>query len=348
MASYPTLSVIIPVHNGEKHIKKCLDALIASSYPLFEIIVVDDSSTDDSAKIAKQGMITILQLPIQSGTAAARNFGAQHAQGKILLFVDSDVIVRRESISLIAAKLQHHPEIAAVFGSYDDEPTEANFISQYKNMFHHFNHQHSDTEAFTFWAGCGAIRKKVFEEIGGFDQKRYTKPSIEDIELGYRIRKEGYRILLDKNLQVKHLKRWEFLSMLRTDIFQRAIPWANLILKTKAVPKDLNLKLSHKISSLSVALLILIMPSLFLIHTKFYNIPVPQIAGFLSLIILTNILILNQKLYNFYTRKRGIIFTIKAIPFHILYYLYSGVSFVFCWIVYKISLFCPLYHSSKG
>ena len=98
--------------------------------------------------------------------------------------------MRRESISLIAAKLQRYPEIAAVFGSYDDEPAEVNFISQYRNMFHHFHHQHSDMEAFTFWAGCGAIKKSIFDEIGGFDQKRYTKPSIEDIELGYRIRKK--------------------------------------------------------------------------------------------------------------------------------------------------------------
>ncbi|HHT9138133.1 MAG TPA: glycosyltransferase family 2 protein [Candidatus Wunengus sp. YC60] len=345
MVSHLTVSVIIPVHNGENHIEKCLDALIASSYPPFEIIVVDDCSTDDTAKIAKQRRITILQLPIQSGTAAARNFGAQHAEGEVLFFIDSDVIVRRETIALVADCLQNHPEIAAVFGSYDDEPAEANFISQYRNMLHHFHHQHSDTEAFTFWAGCGAIRKKVFGEIGGFDQIRYVKPSIEDIELGYRIRKEGYRILLDKDLQVKHLKRWEFLSLLRTDIFQRAIPWSNLILKTKSIPKDLNLKLSHKISSISVALLILIMPSLFLTHTKFYNIHVPHITSFFLLIILTNLLILNRKLYSFYTQKVGTIFTIKAIPLHILYYLYSGVSFVFCWIVYKISISGLFYHS---
>ena len=343
----PLLSVIIPVHNGGKYIEKCLDALIASSYSPIEIVVVDDGSTDDTGLLSRQKGATVFRLPKQSGPASARNFGAQHADGEILLFIDSDVVVRRESISLIAAKLQRYPEIAAVFGSYDDEPAEVNFISQYRNMFHHFHHQHSDMEAFTFWAGCGAIKKSIFDEIGGFDQKRYTKPSIEDIELGYRIRKKGYRILLDKDLQVKHLKRWEFLSMLRADIFQRAIPWSHLILETKFLPKNLNLKLSHKISSILVALLFLLMPSLFLTHTKFYNIPVPHIAGFFSLILFTNFFILNRKLYSFYTKKRGIIFTIKVIPLHILYYLYSGVSFVSCWIVYKIPIFESFNHPEK-
>ena len=178
ITNQPLLSVIIPVHNGEKHIEKCLDALIASSYSPIEIIVVDDGSTDDTGPLSRHKGVTVFRLPKQSGPASARNFGAQHAHGKILLFIDSDVIVRRESISLIAAKLQQYPEIAAVFGSYDDEPAEANFISQYRNMFHHFHHQHSDKEAFTFWAGCGAIRKKVFDEIRGFDQKCHTTPSI--------------------------------------------------------------------------------------------------------------------------------------------------------------------------
>ena len=335
----PLLSVIIPVHNGGKYIEKCLDALIASSYSPIEIVVVDDGSTDDTGLLSRQKGATVFRLPKQSGPASARNFGAQHADGEILLFIDSDVVVRRESISLIAAKLQRHPEIAAVFGSYDDEPAEVNFISQYRNMFHHFHHQHSDMEAFTFWAGCGAIKKSIFDEIGGFDQKRYTRPSIEDIELGYRIRKKGYRILLDKDLQVKHLKRWDFLSMLRTDIFQRAIPWSRLILETKFLPKNLNLKLSHKISSILVALLFLLMPPLFLTHTKVYNMHIPHIAGFFLLILFVNFLILNRKLYRFYTKKRGMLFTIKVIPLHVLYYLYSGTSFVSCWVVYKISNF---------
>ena len=211
-------------------------------------------------------------------------------------------------------------------------------------MFHHFHHQHSSGEAFTFWAGCGAIKKSIFDEIGGFDQKRYTKPSIEDIELGYRISKKGYRILLEKDLLVKHLKRWEFLSMLRVDIFQRAIPWSHLILETKFLPKDLNLKLSHKISSISVALMILVIPFLFFGHTKFYEIPIAATAGFFLSVLFVNFLILNRELYSFYVHRKGLRFMVQVIPLHLLYYLYSGMSFVVCWISYRFSIPGSLYH----
>ncbi len=344
MSNQPFVSVIIPVHNGRRHIERCLDALIASSYSSFEIIMVDDCSTDESVAIARQKEITVLQLSERSGPAVARNYGAQHARGEILLFIDSDVVVRRETISSVVATFQYNADVVAVFGSYDDDPAEGNFISQYRNLFHHFHHQNSDTNAFTFWAGCGAIRKKVFEEMGGFDQKKYTKPSIEDIELGYRIRKKGYRILLDKGLQVKHLKRWEFLSMLRTDIFQRAIPWSRLILETKFMPKDLNLQMAHKTSSISVALMIMMIAILLFGHTKFYDIPVVPTAGLFLSILFVNFLILNQELYGFYALRKGLRFMVQVIPLHLLYYLYSGISFVVCWISYRISVFEPLYH----
>ena len=344
MSKQPLVSAIVPVHNAGKHIEMCMDALIASSYPSFEIIMVDDCSTDDSVEIARQKGITILRLSRQSGPAAARNFGALHARGEIFLFIDSDVTVRPDTISLVVSNFQHNPDITAVFGSYDDEPREENFISQYRNLFHHFHHQHSDTEAFTFWAGCGAIRKKVFEEMGGFDQKRYTKPSIEDIELGHRISKKGYRILLDRDLQVKHLKRWKFLSMLWTDIFRRAVPWSRLILETKFMPKDLNLQMSHKASSISVALMILVIPFLFFGHTKFYEIPIATIASLFLSILFVNFLLLNRELYSFYVQKKGLRFMVRVIPLHLLYYLYSGMSFVACWIPYKISILEPLYN----
>ncbi len=347
MTKQPFVSVIVPVFNAVGYIGRCLDALIASSYPSFELIMVDDCSTDDSAEIARQKGTTVLQLSRQSGPAAARNFGALHAQGEIILFIDSDVIVRRETIALAVNDFQNNPDIVAVFGSYDDKPQEENFMSQYRNLFHHFNHQHSDTEAHTFWAGCGAIRKKVFEEMDGFNKERYTKPSIEDIELGSRIHKKGYRIILNRGLQVKHLKRWKFFSVLRTDIFQRAIPWSRLILETKFMPNDLNLQISHKISSLSVGLMILVIPFLLLGNTQFYNIPVGPIAALLFSTLFVSFLILNRKLYSFFAKKKGIIFMIQVIPLHLLYYLYSGMSFVACWVSYRFSIPGSLYHMAE-
>lgn len=336
MNSQPVVSVIVPVHNGSAHITRCLDALASSSYSSFEIIVVDDCSTDDTVSKAGGMGVNVLRLQKQAGPGAARHFGVQHARGEILLFVDSDITVRKETITRVVDDFKRNPDIVALFGSYDDDPGESDFISQYKNLFHHFHHQQADSEAFSFWAGCGAILKKVYLEMGGFDVKRYEKPSIEDIELGYRISKKGYRIILDKELQVKHLKRWNLSSLIRTDIFQRAIPWSRLILETKFMPKDLNLKVSHRISSLSTFLMTLLIPLIVLGNMKYQDMSVNVISGQIFVILFITFLIINRDLYKFYLRNRGLMFTVKVIPFHILYFLYSGISFIYCWIRYRI------------
>ena len=113
--------------------------------------------------------------------------------------------VRSDTIARIRRRFEMDPRLDALIGSYDDEPASAGFASQYKNLLHHFVHQHGREEAATFWTGCGAIRREVFAAAGGFDES-YTRPCIEDIELGHRLRQRGRRIVLDPALQVKHLK----------------------------------------------------------------------------------------------------------------------------------------------
>ena len=336
MNSEPIVSVIVPIHNGSEHFTKCLDALVSSSYLRYEIILVDDCSTDGTVSMAKQRGFNILTLQNRSGPAAARNFGARHARGEILLFVDSDITIRKETIASVVENFKLNPDIVSLFGSYDDRPAECNFISQYKNLFHHFHHQHANSEASTFWTGCGAILKKIYDELGGFDSSRYEEPSIEDIEFGYRIRMKGHKILLDKKLQVKHLKRWTLLSLLRADIFKRAIPWSQLILETKFLPKDLNLKLSDRLSSLCVFLMTLLLPFSILQITKNQNFYVNIGISLMLLILFLSYLLFNKELYKFFLKKKGLAFALKVIPFHILYYLYSGISFIYCWIKIRI------------
>lgn len=324
MDRQPFISIIIPVYNGTKFLNQCLEALSASSYSSYEVIVVDDASTDDSAEIARGKGVTVLQLPRQSGPAAARNYGAQQAKGDILFFVDSDVLVQRGTVARVAADFQQNPDIAAVFGSYDDSPAEHNFLSQYKNLLHHFVHQQSSREAATFWAGCGAIRREVFQEVGGFDQKRYARPSIEDIELGYRMRRMGYRIMLDKHLQAKHLKQWRFGSLLRADILYRAVPWTQLILESREMLEDLNLRISHRVSAGLVGLSVAIFP---------FSLFKPQLLYSISFF-LAIVVVLNYELYRFFLSRKGLRFVALAIPSHLFYYFYSGVTFVLFWSVH--------------
>lgn len=335
LRTQPFISVIVPVHNGGEYLSQCLDALLASSYQSYEIIVVDDASTDDSAEISRKKGAFVFQLPHQSGPATARNFGAAKARGDTLLFVDSDVLVQRDTIARVASDFMNNPDISAVFGSYDDSPSAPDFLSQFRNLLHHFIHQNSNKEADTFWAGCGAIQQAVFCQLHGFNENRYSKPSIEDIELGFRMRKMGYRILLDNEIQVKHLKNWKWRSMLRTDIFQRAVPWSQLILEGNLLPRDLNLQISHRISALLVGLLVLLLPFIFLDILGLFGIVESQVLFILFLALLVTLLILNRNLYAFFLRKRGVKFMVFAIPMHFLYYFYSSLSFGVCWILHK-------------
>ena len=230
MQAHPvSLSIIVPVYNNSRDLKECLSAIKAASSPNTEIIVVDDGSTDDTFSTASRFGVRTLQLAKNSGVAAARNYGARHAQGEILFFVDADVVIPLGAVKRVIEVFEENPALTAVFGSYDAQPRAKGTVSQYRNLLHHFVHQKGNTEASTFWAGCGAVRRRAFENIGGFDERRYRHPSIEDIELGYRLRQAGHRIFLDKSLQVTHLKQWTISSIIRTDITRRAVPWARLI-----------------------------------------------------------------------------------------------------------------------
>lgn len=329
------ISVIIPVHNGGRFLNHCLSALLASSYQSYEIIVVDDASTDGRIELSQRKDVRVFHLAHQSGPAAARNFGAQQAHGEVLFFVDADVVVKSDTLARVARDFLKNSHISAVFGSYDEDPAEKNFISQYKNLYHHFVHQQSNSDAQTFWAGCGAIRREVFSAVGGFDQAQYTKPAIEDIELGYRMRGMGYQILLDKQLQVKHLKHWRLGSLVRADIFYRAVPWSKLMLKNREIINDLNLQIRDRISAgLAGLLLVTLAASPFK----------PQLL-FAAPLLIALIIALNLKLYSFFMNRRGLKFAVLVFPLQLLYYLYSSVAFVLCWCRHIIStMFRPSYN----
>jgi hypothetical protein len=139
-------------------------------------------------------------------------------------------------------------------------------LSQYKNLFHHFVHQQAKEDGGSFWRCCGAIAGE-FLEVGGFDTQRFPRPSIEEIELGRRLKAAGHTILVNKTLQVKHLKRWTLTSIIKTDVFDRAIPWTQLIIAERNIPNDLNLEASQRWSALFTGFLLMFMAASALFHS---------------------------------------------------------------------------------
>jgi len=241
---------------------------------------------------------------------------AGQARGAVLFFVDADVRLEPDAISRVQAEFQADPLLAALCGSYDEAPGAQNFVSQYKNLLHHFVHQESAAEGTSFWAGCGAIRRDIFQRVGGFNV-RYRRPSIEDIELGYRLRKAGYHTRLVKSLQVSHLKRWTLRSLLDSDVRDRALPWTRLILSEREMPADLNLKWPHRLSALCACVMV---PAF--ACAPFFPSTLAPAAVCAALLLL-----LNWKLYAFFAARRGILFALAAIPLHWFYYVYSTLAF---------------------
>lgn len=311
-----TISVVIPVHRGGPDFQRCLSALTRAVPPPGEIIVVANGDTDGSGQIAEESGARVLRVAAPCGPAQARNLGARSARGEILFFVDADVAIPMDAMHRMASAFTREPGVAAVIGSYDDEPAAPNFLSQYKNLFHHYVHQTAREEASTFWGACGAMRREVFLALGGFDET-YRDPSVEDIELGYRLKQAGLKIRLDKALQVKHLKRWAAGSLLKTDFLHRALPWSELILRDRRFVNDLNLRHSSRVS------VILTFGLLAALVGAWWGGGFLALAGALGV----SLLALNLPLYRFFHRKRGLRFALQTIPWHWLYYLYSGLAF---------------------
>ena len=226
----------MPAHQAAHHLPASLGALASSdlSPEQWEVIVVDDASRDDTALVAARFADTVHRLTgPPAGPGKARNAGAALARGTWLVFIDADVVVHRDTLRKFADAGARDPGVVAVFGAYDSRPMARGVITEYRNLLHRYVHLQGSGDAETFWAGCGAVRRDWFLEAGGFDVEKYPRPQIEDIELGYRLRDRGGRIVLDPDIQATHLKRWTLAGMLRTDIRDRGIPWMRLLLERR-------------------------------------------------------------------------------------------------------------------
>lgn len=318
MGSFPLVSIITPVYNGGEDFVDCISALAQFKPGDWELMVVDDGSTDSSASVAKAAGAQVLSSGGRLGPGGARNFGAQHAKGEYICFIDADCQVNQFTFGNIADEINDFPEIAAFFGSYDDAPKAPGLIAQYKNLYHRYVHQCANEEAATFWAGCGIVRRSTFLSLGGFDTERFRRPSVEDIDLGYRIKQAGGRIRVAKFVQVKHYKAWNLYSLVKTDVFDRGIPWTRLLLANPSCKmNDLNLRSSQRASALAVLGMLAGLASG--IGHPALLLAVPVLAAVL--------LILNRDLYHYFHQYRGRNFMLAVIPMHCLYYLYAMAGF---------------------
>lgn len=312
----PKLSVVIPCYNSAAELKECLRALERAGMQDAECIVVDDGSTDGTREVVLEARFPQLLLMGQRrGSAAARNAGARAATGDVLVFLDADTTVHKDTLSKIAAAFVDDAGLGAVIGRYDDAPSAGGFYSQYRNLLHSHVHATSPRQGCTFWTGCGAIRREIFIAQGGFEESPHH---IDDVEFGAKAARAGVRIELRPDIQVKHLKQWTFVSTLRTDLFLRGIPWTVLILQDGRMPDVLNVSYPNRFS---VALTWL---AAVLLATGMLA-PVWVLA---ALACIATTLCVNRKFYRFLRHAGGTAFAVRGAAAHLLHFLVCGAAFV--------------------
>jgi len=309
-----SVSIIIPVRDFAAGLGACVAAAMAQDPPALEVLVSDDGSVDGSGDIARAHGASVARSETSKGAAEARNAGARRARGDILLFLDADVVAPPDTLGRVARMLSEPAGPVAVFGSYDAEPPAPGQVSQFRNLLHHYTHQHAAPEATTFWAGCGAIRRDIFESLGGFSSEWN---GIEDIELGYRLRTGDHRVRLDRDLQVTHLKRWTLRSMLSTDFSLRALQWSRLIRSRDFAPDDLNVSTSQRISVVLSAVAAMAFAAAIL----------EPWALIIALVALSGLIVLNRDLYRFLAESRGVWFAICSLPLHFCYFVTAGLGY---------------------
>ena len=280
------LAAVIPATHSPSTLPRCLAAVRAADEPPDELVVVEE--------------------PRYAGPAHARNLGVSRTTADVVVFVDSDVIVARDAFRRVRARFREDPSLTAVFGSYDDTVATKSLTARFRNLLHHHVHTRSAGPATTFWAGLGAVRRDTFERVGGFDEARYDRPSIEDVELGLRLAAGGAGILLDPQIRGTHLKEWTLEQMLRTDFADRGIPWIHLLLARREVPTTLNLgwrERASAVTSLLSAVLVL----------RGRILAAAASAGAL--------MALNRPFYEVLRRRLGWQDALRCVPLHVAHHL---------------------------
>lgn len=197
------VSVIIPAHNAGATISACIRALQAQQdvpHP-YEIIVVDDGSSDATPELAQQSSVRLLRSQERRGAAAARNLGIQVARGDIVCFTDADCAPQPEWLAQLIDPLQRNPQIAGAKGIYATRQQEivARFVQiEYEDKYDRLRKQPRIDFIDTYSA---AYRRQVLLDNGGFDERIFF---VEDQELSFRLAARGYQMIFQPSAVVYH------------------------------------------------------------------------------------------------------------------------------------------------
>lgn len=303
----PLVSIIVPVKNGACTLDTCLRAIHSSHYKNVEVIVVDDHSTDDTVQIAKSCDSTVLELTEGHGANFARNLGAKHAEGEVLLFIDSDVIVQRDTILSIVENLEENG-LDAVVGLYTTKHRHETFVSQYKNLWVRYSYLKSPPAIDWLFGAISGIKREAFEKLGGFDVDLMAHRGSDDLELGKRFARNKLSIMLNMDIEVEHLKNYTLWGLIKNE-FHRSIGLAELATKLGETPRSLTRGFVNVYPSFVIST-VLVVPVLLLV----LGAALKLVPAWLAIAAAGLYLVLNARFLNYLEQVRGLFAMIVMIP----------------------------------
>ena len=323
----PGYSLIIPVYNGTKTLPDTINSVIRLEGANYEVIVVDDASTDNTVEIAANAGARVVKLNSNSGPATARNRGAQEAKYDKIVFTDSDVLVSK---NLLQQLENHFQQSGAdcVQGIFSEVCPFANFCSQYKNLYNRYVLSQLPDWINTTYTSLTAVKTNAFLQCGGFDEN-IRGASVEDRTLGRNLIRSGFKIWLARDIEVLHNKKLTFRGFLRNQ-YRRSRDLIKLLLrnreeKQKSAAPIISEKGRFGTNSLAAMLRIpLIYLILFFIGVMAFTMNPEWLLFVAPMFVIYAYLIDAWMKYLF--RYRGFIFTLKGAGLNMIDAIWSGLG----------------------
>ncbi len=245
------LSIIIPAFQAEADLPVVLGSIVEPAGHEVELIVVDDSSSDRTAAVAREAGCVVVELAQNSGPAAARNAGAEAASGEILVFVDADVELYPNTLTGIVAAFESHTDCAAVVGNLSTDLPPSGVLSRYKNLYTHYSFKDAGPWISVTFTSLTAVRAEAFSQCGGMPD---IHPN-EDRAFGIALTRDGHRIRFEPSLVVRHHHQYGLREFIEME-FQRGRNVFQLKLEARfsdAGPMDEHVPSPFSVAALCVA-----------------------------------------------------------------------------------------------
>lgn len=230
----PFISIVIPVHNGATTIDRCLAAATSVDYPNFEVVVVDDGSTDGTAELVRRHPVKLVQLKPNRGASAARNAGVAAASGEFIFFTDDDCVVQRDTLRKAATAIAEEGSDCVIGGTYTPLAHDHALYNSFQSVFVNYS-ETKYREPDYIATHAMLIPRQMFLASKRFDEG--FLPILEDVDFCHRMRREGKRLVMRPELVVGHIFQFDLWRSLR-NAYRKSRWWVTYSLANKDLLAD--------------------------------------------------------------------------------------------------------------